>query len=140
MQKKILIIDDDIDLVEAMRLTLENEDFIVIDAQDGQKGIEKTIEQAGQGAGWLVITSPGNKALDLIDTGRRFQRMALIARERNIAIHPMTQTLEEKQGQANIKSNHRPETIPQFMLRVGYVDKYPNPVSLRRPVKWFVNV
>ncbi|MCK5542410.1 MAG: hypothetical protein KAI40_06925 [Desulfobacterales bacterium] len=105
-----------------------------------QKGIEKTIEQAGQGAGWLVITSPGNKALDLIDTGRRFQRMALIARERNIAIHPMTQTLEEKQGQANIKSNHRPETIPQFMLRVGYVDKYPNPVSLRRPVKWFVNV
>ena len=41
MQKKILIIDDDIDLVEAMRLTLENEGFIVIDAQDGQKGLEK---------------------------------------------------------------------------------------------------
>ena len=41
MQKKILIIDDDIDLVEAMRLTLENEGFHVIDAQDGQKGIEK---------------------------------------------------------------------------------------------------
>lgn len=45
MQKKILIIDDDIDLVEAMRITLENEDFIVIDAQDGQKGIEKIKEQ-----------------------------------------------------------------------------------------------
>jgi len=41
MQKKILIIDDDIDLVEAMRLTLENEGFEVIDAQDGQKGLEK---------------------------------------------------------------------------------------------------
>jgi len=41
MQKKILIIDDDIDLVEAMRLTLENADFEVIDAQDGQKGLEK---------------------------------------------------------------------------------------------------
>jgi CheY-like chemotaxis protein len=41
MQKKILIIDDDIDLVEAMRLTLENADFQVIDAQDGQKGLEK---------------------------------------------------------------------------------------------------
>ena len=41
MQKKILIIDDDIDLVEAMRLTLENEGFAVIDAQDGQKGLEK---------------------------------------------------------------------------------------------------
>ncbi|MCP3900050.1 MAG: nitroreductase [Desulfobacteraceae bacterium] len=104
-----------------------------------EKGIEKTIEQAGQGAGWLVITSDGNKTSDLIDTGRRFQRMALIARERNIAIHPMTQSIEEEQGQANIKSNHEPETIPQFMLRVGYVDKYPNPVSLRRPVEWFVH-
>lgn len=41
MQKKILIIDDDIDLVEAMRLTLENADFEVIDAQDGQKGLDK---------------------------------------------------------------------------------------------------
>ena len=41
MQKKILIIDDDIDLVEAMRLTLENAGFDVIDAQDGQKGLEK---------------------------------------------------------------------------------------------------
>jgi DNA-binding response OmpR family regulator len=41
MQKKILIIDDDIDLVEAMRLTLESAGFIVVDAQDGQKGLEK---------------------------------------------------------------------------------------------------
>ncbi len=44
MQKKILIIDDDIDLVEAMRLTLESEGFLVVDAQDGHKGLEK-IEQ-----------------------------------------------------------------------------------------------
>jgi CheY-like chemotaxis protein len=44
MQKKILIIDDDIDLVEAMRLTLENAGFKVIDAQDGQKGLEKIKE------------------------------------------------------------------------------------------------
>jgi len=44
MQKKILIIDDDIDLVEAMRLTLEKAGFEVIDAQDGQKGLEKIKE------------------------------------------------------------------------------------------------
>jgi len=39
MPKKILIIDDDIDLVEAMRLTLEEAGFDVIDAQDGDRGI-----------------------------------------------------------------------------------------------------
>lgn len=41
MAKKILIIDDDIDLVEALRITLEDSGFEVIDAQDGHKGIEK---------------------------------------------------------------------------------------------------
>ncbi len=38
---KILIIDDDIDLVEVMRLTLESAGFEVIDAQEGAKGLEK---------------------------------------------------------------------------------------------------
>ena len=41
MPKKILIIDDDIDLVETMRMVLENAGFEVIDAQDGQKGFAK---------------------------------------------------------------------------------------------------
>ncbi len=39
--KKVLIIDDDIDLVEALRITLEKSGFDVIDAQDGAKGFEK---------------------------------------------------------------------------------------------------
>lgn len=38
---KILIIDDDIDLVEVMRLTLETAGFEVVDAQEGAKGLEK---------------------------------------------------------------------------------------------------
>lgn len=41
MAKKVLIIDDDFDLVEAMRITLETAGFEVIDAQDGDKGLEK---------------------------------------------------------------------------------------------------
>ena len=45
MAKKILIIDDDIDLVEAIRLTLESEGFDVIDAQDGKKGLQKVEDE-----------------------------------------------------------------------------------------------
>lgn len=104
-----------------------------------EKGIEKIKEQVRQGGGWMVITSDGNSVADLILSGRRFQRMALAARERHIAIHPMTQTLEEKHGQKNIRENHGPQVNPQFMLRVGYVDPYPEPVSLRRPVEWFTS-
>ncbi|MBU1699861.1 MAG: response regulator [Candidatus Eisenbacteria bacterium] len=40
MNRTILIIDDDIDLVEVIRLTLEAEGFEVIDAQNGARGIE----------------------------------------------------------------------------------------------------
>lgn len=40
-KKKILIIDDDIDLVEAMRVTLESVGYEVIDAQEGNRGMEK---------------------------------------------------------------------------------------------------
>ncbi len=38
-KKTILIIDDDIDLVEIIRVTLENENFVVIDAQNGDRGL-----------------------------------------------------------------------------------------------------
>ncbi len=41
MKKKVLIIDDDIDLVEAMRMTLEEAGLEVIDAQSGVKGEER---------------------------------------------------------------------------------------------------
>ena len=41
MAKKVLIIDDDFDLVEAMRITLETAGFDVIDAQDGERGLDK---------------------------------------------------------------------------------------------------
>ncbi len=39
--KRVLIIDDDIDLVEAMRITLESAGFDVVDAQNGQQGIKR---------------------------------------------------------------------------------------------------
>lgn len=40
MAKKVMIIDDDFDLVEAMRITLEAAGFEVVDAQDGSRGLE----------------------------------------------------------------------------------------------------
>jgi hypothetical protein len=103
-----------------------------------EQGIKGTADVAREGAGWLVITSNGTGVADLIDTGRRFERMWLLARERMIAIHPMTQMLEEKTWRDEIASEHDAGMIPQFILRAGYLDRYPEPVSLRRPVNWFV--
>lgn len=44
-EKTILIIDDDIDLVEIIRVTLENEGFRVIDAQTGDRGLALALDQ-----------------------------------------------------------------------------------------------
>ncbi len=38
MSHKILIVDDDIDLVEVLRIVLESHGYEVIDAQDGDRG------------------------------------------------------------------------------------------------------
>ena len=103
-----------------------------------KKSVNLAEKLAGQGAGWLIITSEGREVSDLIDTGRRFERMVLMARERKVAVHPMPQYLEEKTGQSKIASNHASDIIPQFILRVGYLDSYPDPVTLRRPVNWFL--
>ena len=103
-----------------------------------RQGVDLIAELAQQGGGWLVITSPGQSVTDLIETGRRFERMALLAREKGIGIHPMTQVLEEKNGIEQIAGSHGSSLFPQFVLRVGYLEKYPEPVSLRRPVEWFV--
>ena len=108
-------------------------------ASNRQQGIDIISELARQGGGWMVIASPGQTVADLIETGRRFERMALTARELGIGIHPMTQILEEKSGLAQIAEHHESKFFPQFVLRVGYLDKYPEPVSLRRPIEWFVH-
>jgi hypothetical protein len=50
----------------------------------------------------------------------------------------MTQYLEEKEGLNQIAANHEADVVSQFVLRVGYLKTYPEPVSLRRPVSWFV--
>ncbi|WP_319521916.1 Acg family FMN-binding oxidoreductase [uncultured Desulfosarcina sp.] len=112
------------------------DDFMKTDFR--RKGVDVTAQLAREGGGWMVMTSSGDNVADLIGTGRRFQRMALAARARNIGIHPMTQVLEEKTGRSAIAGNHNRHFFPQFVLRVGYLDHYPKPVSLRRPVEWFV--
>jgi hypothetical protein len=103
-----------------------------------KQGIEIASRWAAEGGGWIIITSKGREVADLLETGRRFERTALLARERNIALHPMTQVLEEEKGRQEIASHHGADIVPQFVLRVGYLEKYPAPVSLRRTVADFV--
>ncbi|MGB9438939.1 MAG: hypothetical protein WCB15_13410, partial [Desulfobacterales bacterium] len=119
-----------------VRNFMNPEDFMKPSSR--KQSVDQIAKLARQGGGWLVITGEGQTVSDLIDSGRRFEKMALTARERNIAIQPMTQYLEEKSGLKQIAAEHDQRVIPHFVLRIGYLDTYPDPVSLRRPVSWFV--
>jgi len=62
----------------------------------------------------------------------------LKVREKSIAIHPMTQILEEALTKQQLNQAIGINENIQFILRVGYVKDHPQPVSLRRSVDWFV--
>lgn len=102
-----------------------------------EKTIEGVIEQTGQHGGWLVITSAEQDVPTLLETGRRFEKMFLRVRDRSIAIHPMTQALEEAPYRDQVAHELEIDSHVQFLLRAGYLDTYPDPVTLRRPVEWF---
>ncbi len=102
------------------------------------KNISNVVKQVAKSAGWLVITSKDNSVASLIETGKRLQWIFLKVREKGIAIHPMSQILEEVSTKQTINSSIGINDNIQFVLRVGYVKNYPAPVSLRRPVDWFV--
>jgi hypothetical protein len=101
-------------------------------------GLAKVKQQVSESAGWILITSKDNSVATLLETGRRMQRLFLKVREKNIAIHPMTQILEEPSIQQQLNQAVGISENIQFILRLGYLKDYPKPVSLRRPVDWFV--
>jgi hypothetical protein len=102
-----------------------------------ETGIKQVVERVAQGGGWLVMSGETSVA-GLIETGRKFQRMWLKLRERGVAIHPMTQILEETANTDSVAKELGVGGTPQFVLRIGYVKTYPDPVSPRMPVPWFV--
>ncbi len=103
-----------------------------------ETSLDKVKTQVSQSAGWLLITSKDDSVATLLETGRRMQRLFLKVREKDIAIHPMTQILEEPLTKEALNRSIGITENVQFILRAGYVKNYPPPVSLRRPVEWFL--
>lgn len=100
--------------------------------------VERVAGQVRSAGGWFVIASGDQRVSSLIDTGRRFENLFLGARERSIALHPMSQILEEEPWNRGVASALGITENIQFVLRAGYISSYPKPVSLRRPPYCFV--
>lgn len=102
-----------------------------------EQSIDKVRNQVAHAAGWLLITSNDDSVASLLEAGRRMERLFLNVREKNIALHPMTQLLEEAVTRQKLVSSMGMGQPVQFILRTGYLKAYPEPVSLRRPVERF---
>jgi hypothetical protein len=99
-----------------------------------EQSVDMAARQAKSGAGWLVVTSPDSSIPTLIEYGRVFENMLLKIRERMIAVHPMTQMLEEEPWKKQAAKKLGLPGEVQWILRIGYLKSYPDPVSLRMPV------
>ncbi|WP_378956628.1 Acg family FMN-binding oxidoreductase [Pelosinus sp. sgz500959] len=115
------------------RLYVENfySNKSVMDNSFREDTIRTVQRQVNGGSGWLLLESKDSSILELIATGRKLQRMWLKVRGKMIAIHPMTQMLEEEPLLQQIVSELNSNKKIQFLLRVGYVKDYPRPVSPR---------
>lgn len=96
--------------------------------------IRKIQEQVNDGSGWLLLTSKDSSIPELIDTGRKLQQIWLKVRDRKIAIHPMSQMLEEEAVRNTIAPMLGIGDPIQILLRMGYINDYPQPVSPRMPL------
>lgn len=103
-----------------------------------QRSLDKAAHQTAAHGGWLLLTGKNDSVAGLLDAGRRLEQLWLRARGCNVAVHPMSQVLEEPAGPEALAARLGLGEPVQFVLRVGYVDHYPAPVSVRRPVEWFV--
>ena len=70
----------------------------------------------------------------------RMQRLFLKVRGKGIAIHPMTQIIEEADTNKLLNNALGINEPVQFILRTGYLKNYPAPVTLRRSVDRFVRI
>lgn len=91
-------------------------------------------EQVQNCAGWLVVRSDSSTVAELINAGRVLQSAWLRAHEKLIAFHPMTQVLEETPWRTELEKELGHTGNIQFVIRIGYMKEYLQPVSLRMPM------
>lgn len=99
-----------------------------------EEAVAMTKKQVESCGGWLLVISPSQSVSDIITAGRILEQAWLRASDKKIAFHPMTQMLEESPWKETIRQDLGISEQIQFIIRVSYVENYPQPVSLRMPL------
>lgn len=126
--KKILIIEDDVDVIEAMTVVLESQKYRVISANDGKEGFEKSIS----GKPDLIITDVMMKR-----ESDGFDLTQKIRRDERTKYTPilMITSITQKTG-----FSFSPETDGEFLPVDDYVEKPIQPDDLLNRVAKLLNM
>lgn len=104
-----------------------------------ERVVQRTRERVRECGVWLVATSPDDSVSSLLALGARFERMALLLASLGIGAHPMQQLLEQAETRGAMGGALGTDEAPRLILRLGYVSRSSEAVSLRRPAEWFVS-
>jgi len=95
-----------------------------------KESLRLTEQQLTEGSGWIICMSPNGEVASLLSAGQRFEALWLRATAKKIAVHPMSQALEDPLCQEELTHTLGKAPI-QFIARIGYCSDYPAPVSPR---------
>ncbi|MEK6733196.1 MAG: response regulator [Candidatus Omnitrophota bacterium] len=116
---KVLIIDDDVDIVEAMKVILESKNYDVAIARSGEEGLKKTKESKPD----LIILDVMMESMDKgFDVARNLKKDE---RHKDIPILMLT-AIKEKTGLGFEKEAGDPDWLPVD----GYCEKPLKPNEL----------
>lgn len=96
-----------------------------------KSSIASAEEQLNACSGYILITSNTFNNSDLVKSGRLLERVWLKCVNNEIAVHPMSQVLEEQQYYELLKTSLKIDGEIQMVLRIGKVKKYPERIGKR---------
>lgn len=79
----------------------------------------KVKSQFNNSSGIILIFSEGESVMELINSGRLYQKLLIETREKNLELHPISQILEEEPWKTTVQNFTNSEKPIQFILRVG---------------------
>jgi hypothetical protein len=96
------------------------------------KGVKKQLNFC---SGFIIITTKSFNIKELVQVGRDLENVWLKCVENEIAVHPISQVLEEKEYYDKLKKELNIQGEIQMVLRVGKVKKYPERIGRRIDVE-----
>lgn len=100
-----------------------------------KSSIASAEEQLYACSGYILISSNTFKNSDLVKSGRLLERVWLECVNNEIAVHPMSQVLEEHKFYELLKKSLKIEGEIQMVLRIGKVKEYPVRIGKRLDIE-----